>query len=342
VDVEQRVSPDRGKTIAVRQCGRLVSASLLSAVVLQAAGPRLPLGLDLYRPEPHDNRLTAGKIELGRRLFFDRRLSRDGSLSCASCHDPSRAFSNSRPHARGVDGAIGVRNVPTLVNRAWGTRFFWDGRAATLEQQVLEPILNPKELASTEARVVALVGARDYRSEFRATFGAEPGLVDASRALASFVRTIVSGNAPYDRYVSGVPSALDSAARRGLALFAGKAACNTCHTGPFFTDEQFHNTGVAWRLGTLTDPGRAGVTGADGDRGAFKTPTLRDVSRTAPYMHDGSFPTLADVIDFYDRGGRRNPGVDPKLRALHLTRDEKLDLLAFLNSLTGQITAGRY
>jgi cytochrome c peroxidase len=315
-----------------------VAVTVSLSVVLQAAGPRLPLGLDLYRPAPDDNPLTVDKVSLGRRLFFDRRLSRDGSRSCASCHDPGRAFADRRPVARGVGGAIGDRNVPTLVNRAWGRSFFWDGRVATLEEQALEPIFNPRELAATEPRVVAVIDSADYRDHFRAAFGRDPDLRTLGRALASFVRTIVSGNAPYDRHVAGISGSIGASAQRGLTLFTGSAGCNRCHTGPLFTDDEFHNTGVAWRRGHLIDLGRAAVTNDDLDRGAFKTPTLREVARTAPYMHDGSIRTLAEVIDFYDRGGSRNPALDPRLRALHLTTRDKLDLIAFLESLSGDIS----
>jgi len=318
-----------------------VTLAVSLAVVLHAAGPRLPLGLDLYRPTPEDNPLTVEKASLGRRLFFDRRLSRDGSLSCASCHNPRRAFANRRPVARGVAGGTGDRNVPTLVNRAWGRSFFWDGRAATLEEQALEPVFNPRELAATELHVVTLIESADYRAGFRAAFGRDPDLPALGRTLASFVRTIVSGNAPYDRHVAGISGSLGASAQRGLTLFTGQAGCNRCHTGPLFTDDEFHNTGVAWRRGHVTDPGRAAVTKDDLDRGAFKTPTLREIARTAPYMHDGSIGTLEEVIDFYDRGGSRNPALDPRLRALHLTARDKLDLVVFLKSLSGDISHGQ-
>jgi cytochrome c peroxidase len=306
------------------------------AVVLQAVGPRLPLGLELYRPIPSNNPLTPAKIALGRRLFVDRRLSRDGSLSCAGCHDPIRAFTDGRVVAQGVGGAVGNRNTPTIVNRAWGGAFFLDGRASTLEQLALQPVLNPKELGMTPEALLSLIQTR-YRSQFRSTFGAEPSLELAARAVASYLRTIVDGDSPFDRYAAGDDSALSESARRGLALFQGKAGCGQCHAGPNLSDEEFHNTGVAWRSGTLTDEGRFAVTHAAADRGAFKTPTLREISRTAPYMHDGSFSTLADVIQYYDSGGQKNPVLDPKLRPLHLTPAEKRDILGFLGALEGRI-----
>jgi cytochrome c peroxidase len=317
---------------------------LATAIVsLDASGPRRQLGLDLYRPVPDDNTLTIAKIVLGRQLFHERRLSRDGSLSCSGCHDPKRAFTDGRRVARGVADARGTRNVPIIVNRAWGRSFFWDGRAPTLEEQVLQPILNPDELAMTPERVVAVALSPRYRREFEQAFGAlneRVVLEQVARAIASYVRTIQDGDAPYDRYLAGDRSAISRSAQHGLELFRTKAGCTACHVGPTLSDERFHNTGVAWRTGALTDEGRAKVTHAAADRGAFKTPTLREVARTAPYMHDGSFATLAEVVDFYDRGNAPNPGLDSELHPLHLTPSEKRDLIAFLQSLNGRIRDG--
>ncbi len=303
--------------------------------------PALPLGLDLYMPVPEDNPLTEEKIALGRRLFFDPILSQDFTLSCASCHDPRRAFTDGLPVAVGIQGRPGTRNAPTLVNRAYGKAQFWDGRAASLEEQALQPIENPDEFAMTMEEVLARLKAHsDYPSGFLAAFGNEPNPEDMARALAAYVRTILSGNAPIDRYMSGERETLSEDARKGLQLFRGKANCTACHLGPTFTDEQFHNTGVAWREGKLTDPGRFKVTGKQEDRGKFKTPTLREVFRTAPYMHDGSFATLTEVIEFYNEGGRANPTLDPELRTLHLEPEEKASLLAFLETLSGTLQEG--
>ena len=313
---------------------------LMLAVALPLAGLRPPLGVDRYRPVPADNPITAEKVTLGRKLFFDRRLSGDGTLSCASCHQPQRAFTDGRSVARGIGGARGRRNSPTLVNRAWGSSFFFDGRARSLEDLALQPILDPAELGST-ADVVLSLARSSYRSKFRAAFDAEPSLEFIAKALASYLRTIVAGNSAFDRLAAGNGAALTTSARRGLALFHSKAGCGQCHSGPNLTDEAFHNTGVAWRTGVLTDQGRAGVTSAPADLGAFKTPTLREISRTAPYMHDGSLATLNDVIEYYDGGGVKNPRLDPKLSALQLSPLEKADLAAFLKSLTGQIQSGR-
>lgn len=313
----------------------------LFGVILHAAGPRLPLGLDLYRPVPEDNPLTRDKIALGRRLFHDRRISRDGTVACATCHDPRRSFADRRPVAIGVAGSRGRRNVPAIINRAWGTSFFWDGRAATLEAQALQPILSPTELGATPDAVVALARSRDYRGDFRRVFGANPSVDDVARAVATYVRTIVAGDAPFDRYTAGDRTALGASAVRGLRVFNVVAACSRCHAGVLFTDEDFHNTGIAWRRGAPSDIGRAAVTAGEEDRGAFKTPTLREVARTAPYMHDGSFATLDEVIDYYDRGAQRNPGLDSRLRPLGLTPEDKRDLGAFLGSLSGRVSDGR-
>lgn len=309
-------------------------------VVGDETRPIVPLGLDLYRPVPEDNPLTPARIALGRRLFRERRLSRDASLACADCHDPRRAFTSTRRGASRIGDAVVSRDVPTLVNRAWGSRFFWDGRAATLEAQALQPILNRHEMGLTAEGVLAVVRVPFYRSRFVAAFGAEPTTQHVARALATYVRTIVAGNSAYDREISGRGSPLSDAARRGLRLFTGRAGCTGCHLGPNLTDEKFHNTGVAWRSGSPVDSGRALVTGLQEDRGAFKTPTLRQVAVTPPYMHDGSFQTLASVIEHYDRGGHPNPFLDSSLRPLRLSTGDRRDLVAFLGSLTGEVREG--
>lgn len=316
----------------------LILALALSAL---ASEPSAPLGLDLYRPVPADNPLTPAKIALGRRLFQDRRLSRDGTLSCAVCHDPSRAFANNRVVASGPGGTTVGRNVPTLINRAYGESFFWDGRAESLEQQVVQPLLNPFEMAMTPDAVVATMRRdRGYTRQFLAAFGREPQLDDVARALASYVRTIRSGNSRYDRFRSGMWAALTEREQRGMRVFFGKGRCGSCHAGPNLTDESFHNTGVAFRDRQMLDPGRFVVTRNSADRGAFKTPTLREVARTAPYMHDGSQSTLDEVVEFYARGGNANPGLDAILRPLSLTLEDKSALVDFLRALSGDVQQG--
>jgi cytochrome c peroxidase len=266
----------------------------------------VPAGLDAYIPVPADNTLTKEKVELGRKLFFDTRLSRDNSISCASCHDPKRAFTDSNKLAIGIDKRTGTRRVPRIVNRAYGSSFFWDGRVATLEEQVLQPISNPKEMDLDIEIAAKRVGI---------------GVDVLRQALASYVRTILSGDAPYDRYLLGDGNALSEQERAGLRLFRGKAGCTACHLGPNLTDERKHNTGV-------------------GEAAAFKTPSLREAARTPPYMHDGSLATLEAVIDYYDKGGNPNPQLDSDIRPLGLTSDEKAALIAFLQALNGTVRDG--
>lgn len=271
-------------------------------------------------PVPEDSPLTAERIERGRLLFLDTRLSRDRTIACASCHDPARAFSDGRPVPIGVSNRLGRRSAPALVNRGYGRAFFWDGRAATLEEQVLQPIQDPDEMDMTLSEVTARVGLP---------------IDEVSRSLASFVRSLLSGDSPFDRFINGDRAALTAEQQSGLQVFRGKGRCTACHVGPTFSDERFHNTGVAWRDGRIVDDGRYEVTRVAADRGAFKTPTLREIARTAPYMHDGSLLTLRDVIDYYDRGGNENPGLDAEVRPLKLTTAEKDVLVAFLSALNG-------
>ena len=305
-------------------------ASLLLAVVQATASPtaghsKPPLGLDLYMPIPEENPLTLEKIEVGRRLFFDRRLSRDGSVSCATCHDPDRAFSVALPVSSGVSGRQGRRNAPALVNRGYGRSFFWDGRIPSLEEQVLMPIQDPTEMDLTLAEASSRVNL---------------DAATIARTLASYLRTIMSGDSPVDRYMNGDRTALSPKQQLGLQVFRGSGNCTACHVGPNFSDEKLHNTGVAWRDGRLTDDGRFGISGNERDRGAFKTPTLREIARTAPYMHDGSLATLEAVVDFYDDGGRPNSNIDPEIHPLHLPAEEKEALVALLKCLSGTIREG--
>jgi cytochrome c peroxidase len=235
-----------------------------------------------------------------------------------------------------VGGRLGRRNVPTIVNRGYGAAFAWDGREASLEGQVLRPLSSPNELGTNPAAVVRrLSQSRTYRSDFRSTFGRDVNEEDLGRALASYVRSVVSGGSSVDRYRD--PGALSAEATLGLRVFVGKGNCWMCHSGPMFTDEKFHNTGIAWDGQRYLDEGRAIVTAKATDRGAFKTPTLREVARTAPYMHDGSLQRLEDVIDFYSRGGRPNQHLDVAIEPLQLTVQEKHGLVAFLRALSGTI-----
>ncbi|MDB5303010.1 MAG: Cytochrome-c peroxidase [Phycisphaerales bacterium] len=287
---------------------------------------------------------TPQRVRLGRWLFYDKRLSADSSLSCASCHRPENAFSELTPHSTGIHGQQGFRKAPSLVNAAWQIypNFFWDGRASSLEQQALGPIANPIEMGNTHAGMVrTLGGIEPYARYFNESFGSPEITADrVARAIADYERTRVSGNSPWDRWqMSRDESALSAKAKKGHELFFfGRAACNQCHLGPNFTDSAFHNLGVGFDplTGNFKDDGRYAITKNEADRGSFKTPTLRDVAKHPPYLHDGSAKTLREVIDLYNRGGDKNPHLDPKMKPLNLTPEDVDDLVAFLESLNGE------
>ena len=305
-----------------------------------------PLGLlNLRSFVPTENPLTREKVELGTLLFFDTRLSVTDTVACATCHVPALAFTDGQPVASGVRGRSGTRNVPTVVNRVYGRTQFWDGRAESLEAQAAFPVVTHVEMGmpSHEALVQKLNAIEGYRTMFQRVFGTDVTMDGIQNALAAFQRTILSGNSPVDRWkLKGDIQALSVAARNGMRVFQDKGRCGTCHYGNTFTDEKFHNLGVGWDTGTV-DLGRYRVTKAPKDIGAFKTPTLRDVAHTAPYMHDGRFDTLEAVVDFYDAGGIENPFKDRDIAVLDLSDEDKTNLVAFLRSLSGegwqQITA---
>jgi cytochrome c peroxidase len=290
---------------------------------------KVPLGLrELKIPE--DNPLTKEKIELGKQLYFDPRLSRDGTVSCATCHDPKKGWSNGEPFATGIKGQVGGRSAPTIVNAAYQSNQFWDGRAKEVEGQALGPIQNPIEMDMTLPELVERLNkVEGYRQQFQKVFGSDVTADGVAKALASFERTILSGNTPYDRYKAGDKTALSPAAERGMNIFFNKAFCSACHSGPNFTDGAFHNIGVGMDK-KAPDMGRETVSKLLGDRGSFKTPTLREISRTAPYMHDGSLKTLEDVIEYYRKGGVANPQLDEEIFPLKVTDEEKKDLITFL------------
>jgi len=275
---------------------------------------------------------------LGARLFFDPLLSADRSVSCASCHKPELGFADSSARSRGVRAQLTERNAPTLLNRAWGARFMWDGRAATLEEQALLPIENPLEMALSLDEAVARLNADDsYRAHFALALGRAPEREGLARALAAYVRRLVLGDSPVDRFRAGDFEALDDAERAGLWFYESRGGCWRCHSGANFSDEDFHNTGVGLRDGE-PEPGRAALTGAPADRGRFKTPTLRGVARTAPYMHDGSLATLEDVVAFYRQGGHPNAALDPALAPLEMSETDAHNLVAFLRALSRDST----
>lgn len=302
-----------------RVCSGLIC---LSAAVAWAAPPA---GLPEVK-HPADNPPTPEKIELGKQLYFDPRLSADDTVSCASCHDPAKGWSNGEAVATGVGGLKGGRNAPTIINSAYYTLQFWDGRAKTLEDQALGPIQNPIEMKMTLDDVVGKLNKiPGYKAQFQKVFGTDVTADGIAKAIAAFERTVLSGDAPYDKFKAGDQSALSEAAQRGLKLFNGKANCKACHTGASFTDSAFHNIGL-----DSQDEGRKAISKLAGDHGAMKTPTLRDIAKTGPYMHNGSLKTLEEVVAHYVKGGNKNPFQDEEIFALKLTEQEQADLVTFL------------
>jgi cytochrome c peroxidase len=295
----------------------------------------MPAGLEPI-DWPSDNPYSHDKAELGKLLFFDTRLSPDRSVSCASCHSPQHAFAETTSVSTGFHGQRGARNAPTLVNAAFSMDFFWDGRAGTLEEQIKGPVSNPIEMAgSPEAATDAIQAVSGYQPYFDRAFGdRQVSWPRITQAIATFERTLVSGNSPFDRYQSGDKTALNEAQIRGLHVFRD-SRCNVCHAAPYFTNGTFANLGVGSGK-PHPDLGRYAVTHDDHDWGTFKTPTLRDIALTAPYMHDGSVATLEEVVDLYDRGGIPNRDLDNRIRPLHLNPQQKQDLVAFLHALSGQ------
>jgi cytochrome c peroxidase len=286
---------------------------------------------------PPDNPYSAQKAYLGRLLYFDTRLSADGTVSCGTCHLPKLAFTDGLPFSAGIKGRTGARNAPTVLNRAYSLAQFWDGRSLTLEDQVLGPLSNPVEMGNTHMAVITtLKSIPGYRSLFNRVFGSEDIRVDrVAKAIATFERTIQSGNAPYDRYKAGNKNAMTLQQIHGMDLFINKAKCDKCHEGINFTSNSYANLGIGMDK-PKPDLGRYMVTKDPKDWGAFKTPTLREVEHTAPYMHDGSLKTLDEVVDFYDKGGRANKNLDERMKKLNLTAVEKKDLVEFLKALSGE------
>ncbi len=319
---------------------------------------------------PLENPQTPEKIALGQRLFFEGRLSADGSVACSSCHNPARAFTDGRAVSIGIHDRAGQRNAPTILNALYNKTQFWDGRAATLEEQAAFPIINPVEMGqpSLDAVVNRLQAIREYRQAFQEVFGRPVSQIDLLRAIASYERTLVSFNSPFDRFIAGDKHSISESAGRGWNLFNGQGRCNHCHALSTkqpnltsFTDNGFHNIGIgtvrkpvmplAIRAGAMSDDkmvidraaiqsemsalGRFLVTRKQSDIGAFKTPDLRNVMVTAPYFHNGSMQTLWDVLDHYNKGdGMQDPFLDPAIQPLALTEDNINDLVAFLASLT--------
>jgi cytochrome c peroxidase len=304
--------------------------------------PESPLGIDTRLLELEDPP-TPERVRLGRWLFYDRRLSADGTVSCASCHEPEAAFSELEPVSTGVHGLTGTRKSPSLINLAWTLypHFFWDGRAASLEEQALGPVENPVEMGQTiEGMIQTLESIQGYAPYFEQAFGTM-GITPerVAKAIADYERTRMSGNSPWDRWkIGGDEGAVSDEVKLGDELFFGKARCSECHLGQSFTDSRFHNLGVGWdpETGRFEDVGRHAVSNKAEDMGAFKTPTLREVSRHPPFMHDGSQATLREVIELYNQGGIANPHLSPRIGPLDLAAREVEALIAFLESLNGE------
>ena len=345
----QKTIAGSGLFIGALACGLVVAMPLVPVIGVEGPGHKvfaaepvtLPTIQGLEDPNtyvPADNPLTKEKIELGRAIFFDKRMSKDNTIACASCHMAKKGFADGMPVSTGIKGQKGGRSAPVSFNRVYSKAQFWDGRAATLEDQSIGPFANPIEhgFANHDEMVAKMKKMPGYRKLFQEVFGGEITIQDVGRAVASFQRTVLSGNSAVDKYdIGGDQNALSDSAKRGLELFRGKARCTRCHSGFNFTDEKFHNLGIGWDDNKV-DLGRYMETKNPEDIGAFKTPTLREIARTAPYMHDGRFKSLEEVVKFYNQGGVKNPHQDNTIIPLEMTDDEQQDLVAMLKSLNGE------
>lgn len=301
----------------------------------------IPLGL----PEidwPEDNPYERKKADLGKLLYFDKRLSSNGTVSCATCHTIEDAFTDNLPLSIGINEQMGIRNTPTVINSAYLSKLFWDGRASSLEEQCEGPISNSREMTiyknpheahlHCQKQVKSIEG---YRKLFYEVFGNEDCSVEQiAKAISTYERTVLSGNSPFDRYMAGDKTALTPQQIRGYEVLK-KSGCDNCHGGPLFSDERFLNIGVGMDAAN-PDLGRYIITGEERDWGAFKIPTLRETEKTFPYMHDGSLNTLMEVIEYYDKGGIPNKNLNRLMKPLGLTKQEKDDLASFLKSLNGE------
>lgn len=286
------------------------------------------------KTSPESTQINLAKVELGKRLFFDPILSKDNTVSCASCHKAEHGFADDKPVSVGIKGQKGDRNTPTVFNTSKLKLLFWDGRAKGLEEQALGPIQNPIEMGETLENVVnKLSNVPYYKVQFDEVFGKGDITPEKiANAIAEFERTIVSQDSDFDRFLSGNKKAISESAKSGWDLFKGKAMCIACHKLPDFTDGDFHNIG----LPITEDIGRAKITGKKEDTRKFKTPTLREVARTAPYFHNGQFGSLEEVITYYNAGGGKDDYKDPLKEPLDLNEQEQKDLVEFLKSLNGR------
>ncbi len=307
---------------------------------------KVPFGLedDINGFIPDNNPLTVEKVELGKLLFFDPRLSRDNTISCASCHKPELAWTDGTKLSIGINNQLSTRNGMTVVNRLYGRAQLWHGKMSTLEAQAINPLVKTVRMGmpSTDAEVAKLNAIKGYRDRFQQIFCTDVTIDGVAKAIAAFERTILSGNSPADRFdMGGEENAISESAKRGLKIFQSKGRCTRCHSGFNFADEEFHNLGIDWDTANA-DLGRYSVEKHPGTVGGFKTPTLREIARTAPYMHDGRFATLEEVVEFYNKGGIQNPHLSNLIIPLGLEDQEKKDLVEYMRALNGegwQVTA---
>lgn len=316
-------------------CGVVTQPASTTAPLAAQTG--VPLGLPEL-PVPEDNPQTAEKIALGKMLYFDKRLSKDGTISCATCHDPEAAWTEHRATSEGIDGQIGGANSPTVINAAYAKKQFWDGRAESLEEQALGPIANPIEMGhDLDVLVKELAQIPEYKDAFQKVFGSEVTQDGIAKAIASFERTVLSGNSPYDQFKAGDKHALTEAQKRGMELFED-LGCATCHVPPLFSNYGYYNAGVGMDKDP-PDAGRKGVTDRDRDLGKFRVPTLREAANTGPYFHDGSVATLEEAVALMAGGGRANPNLSGMLKSLgteKVSEQDKQDLVEFLKALSGK------
>jgi len=316
-------------------CLLIICALWLSRATDAAQSKRsLPLGLQEQAANiPDDNPITPEKVALGKMFFWDKRWSRNGTVACVTCHEPTHGWADPRQFSLRFDGNPTPRHSPTVVNRLFSDDQQWAGARTSLEDQAIKASDQSPEL------LVKNLGAiPEYQERFRKVFGTDLNPDGVAKAIAAYERMILSGNSPYDRFQAGDKNALSAAAQRGLALFNGKARCQQCHGGFNFTDEGYHNIGVGMDKEN-TDWGRFTISKNDADKGKFKTPTLRDVAKRPPYMHDGSQKTLEEVIAFYNKGGIKTAFLSESIQPLNLSAAEQADLVEFLKSLTGEVAA---
>ncbi|PJZ30944.1 cytochrome-c peroxidase [Leptospira kmetyi] len=286
-------------------------------------------------PYPEDNRPTPERILLGKTLFFDPIVSGSNWISCASCHNPGLGWSDGLKTAIGHNMKVLGKNTPTILNSAYGKKMFWDGRAENLEAQALGPIASPDEMnQNIDELILELKNISGYKELFAKAYPKEDiSAVTIGKAIANFERTVLSGESSFDLWKKGNPASISESAQRGYSLFNGKAQCSACHQGDQFTDDGFHNIGLK---SNRKDAGRFSLVPVKVMKGSFKTPGLRDVALTGPYMHDGSYSTLEEVVEHYDRGGDDSFNLDPNMKPLKLTKEEKADLVEFMKSLSGK------